>query len=148
LLNTSIPQNGQPTGDPGVALTEEAAADYSFGIGLDICANAYTEATANPINGGFLNASNNNGVFNDLGTPSHGSGDLPNNHQSGCVYKVSQDIGSNGGGRFTLHRESTFTTDQYDDLQDWDHLNLTLDLMAQTVTVTITPAPRPESSAF
>jgi hypothetical protein len=154
LLNTNVSQNGQATGDAGPSITEEASATYSVTLGLDIYANAYTETTSNPVTGGFLNASNNNikiaynGVFNDLGTPSHGSGDLPNNHQSGCVYKFSQDIGSNGGGTFTLTRDSTFTKDKYDDMQDWDHCNLTLDLLAQTATVTITPAPSRNQAPF
>jgi hypothetical protein len=159
LLNTSITQNSQNgltsapgspvTGDAGVAITEEAAADYSLGVGLDIYANAYTETTSNPINGGYLNASNNNikitynGIFNDLGTPSHGSGDLPNNHQLGVVYKYSLDVGSNGGGGYAMN----FDKPDFDN-SDWDHCKVIVDLVNQTASVIITPAASQNQPAF
>jgi hypothetical protein len=159
LLNTNIARNsftgvtsagGNPViSDAGVPLTEEASeATYSVSVGLDTYANAYDERAvgSNPIGGAFLNASNNNikiafnGVFNDLGTPSHGSGTLGNNRQSGCVYKFSQDIGSNGGSTYQMSRVSKFNTAQYNDMQPWDHFHMVLDLLGQTATVTITPS--------
>ena len=161
LLNTSITQTSQNgltssagnpvTGDAGIAITEEAAAYYSLSVGLDIYANAYTETgpAACPVNGAYTNASNNNikisfnGIFNNLGTPSNGSGDLPDNHQQGVVWKNSLDVGSNGGAGYTLN----FDKPDFDN-SDFDHFNMVVDLVNQVATVTITPAPSQNQPAF
>ena len=159
LLNTSITQNSQNaltsspgspiTGDAGVSITEEAAAIYSLGVGMDIYANAGTDValTANYVNGGYLNASDNNikitfnGIFNDLGTAS--GGNEPDNHQLGTVYKPSLDVGSNGGAGYRLN----FDKPNFDD-SDWDHFNMVVDLVNQVATVTITPAASQSQPAF